>query len=75
MLEDAHFKARNAIIEMADKHIGSIKMQNTFPKFSRTPGNVRWTGPDHGEHNEEIFKGVLGMTDGEIGNYKEKGII
>ena len=52
-----------------------MKMQNTFPKFSRTPGNVRWTGPDHGEHNEEIYKDLLGLTDKEIGNYKEKGII
>ncbi len=63
MLEDAHFKARDAIIDVADKHIGSMKMQNTFPKFSRTPGNVRWTGPDHGEHNEEVYKDLLG-TDG-----------
>jgi len=75
MLEDAHFKAREAIVDVADKHIGSIKMQNTFPKFSRTPGNIRWTGPDHGEHNEEIYKDLLGMTDGQIGDYKEKGII
>jgi len=75
MLEDAHFKAREAIIDITDKHIGPMKMQNTFPKFSRTPGNVRWTGPDHGEHNEEIYKDLLGLTDKEIGNYKEKGII
>ena len=75
MLEDAHFKAREAIIDITDKHIGPMKMQNTFPKFSRTPGNARWTGPDHGEHNEEIYKGLLGLTDKEIGNYKEKGII
>ncbi|MEE2704966.1 MAG: CaiB/BaiF CoA-transferase family protein [Pseudomonadota bacterium] len=75
MLEDAHFKAREAIIDITDKHIGPMKMQNTFPKFSRTPGNVRWTGPDHGEHNEEIYKDLLGLSDKEIGNYKDKGII
>ena len=75
MLEDAHFKAREAIIDIADKHIGPMKMQNTFPKFSRTPGNVRWTGPDHGEHNEQIYKDLLGMTDKQLGDYKDKGII
>jgi len=75
MLEDEHFKAREAIITIMDKHVGDMKMQNTFPKFSRTPGNVRWTGADHGEHNEEIYKGLLGMTDQQIGDYKEKGII
>jgi len=66
---------REAIIEIADKHIGKIKMQNTFPKFSDTPGNVRWTGPDHGEHNEEIYKDLLGFTDSKIDEYKNKGII
>lgn len=75
MLEDEHFKAREAIISIMDKHVGEMKMQNTFPKFSRTPGNVRWTGPDHGEHNEEVYKGLLGLTDKQIGDYKEKGII
>jgi len=75
MLEDEHFKAREAIISIMDKHVGEMKMQNTFPKFSRTPGNVRWTGPDHGEHNEEVYKGLLGFTDKQIGDYKEKGII
>ena len=75
MLENAHYKAREAIIEVTDKTIGPLKMQNTFPKFSRTPGNVRWTGPDHGEHNEEVYKDILGLTDKQIGDYKEKGII
>ena len=75
MLEDAHFKAREAIIEVLDKDIGGLKMQNTFPKLSRTPGNVRWTGPDHGQHNEEIYLGLLGLSDAQFGEYKEKGII
>ncbi len=75
MLEDAHFKAREAIIEVMDKDIGGLKMQNTFPKLSRTPGNVRWTGPDHGQHNEEIYLGLLGLSDAQFGEYKEKGII
>jgi len=75
MLEDAHFKARNAIVEVADKHLGTIKMQNTFPKLSSTPGKVNWSGPDHGEHNEEVYKGMLGMDDSTFTEYKDQGII
>jgi formyl-CoA transferase len=75
MLADAHFKAREAIVEVADKTLGKLKMQNTFPKLSETPGKVRWTGPDLGEHNEEIFGGILGMDSKTMKDYQERGII
>ena len=75
MLQDAHFKAREAIVEVADKHLGKIKMQSMFPKLSATPGKVRWTGPDLGEHNEDIYKGLLGMDDATFKDYRAKGII
>ena len=75
MLADPHFKARQAIIEVADKHLGTLKMQSTFPKLSSTPGQVRWTGPDLGEHNEDIYKGLLGMDDKTYKEYQERGII
>lgn len=75
MLKDPHFKAREAIIEVADKHLGQLKMQNIFPKMSETPGKVRWTGPDLGQHNDEIYKGLLGMDDATYADYKKRGII
>jgi formyl-CoA transferase len=75
MLADAHFKAREAIVEVADKTLGTLKMQNTFPKLSATPGKVRWTGPDLGEHNEEVYGGVLGLSTATMKDYQERGII
>jgi formyl-CoA transferase len=75
MLEDAHFKAREAIVEIADKNLGKLKMQNTFPKLSSTPGKVRWSGPELGEHNNDIYKGLLGMDDKTFSEYQERGII
>lgn len=75
MLKDPHFKAREAIVEVVDKHLGTLKMQSMFPKMSATPGKVRWTGPDLGEHNEEIYKGLLGMDDATFKDYRSKAII
>ena len=75
MLKDPHFKAREAIIEVQDKALGALKMQSTFPKLSETPGGVQWTGPDLGQHNEEIYKGLLGMDDATYQDYKKRGII
>ena len=75
MLEDAHFKAREAIIRVADSTFGSIAMQNVTPKLGTTPGEVRHTGPDLGEHNDEIYKGLLGLDGARIEDLKSKGII
>ena len=43
---------------------GELPMQNVVPKLSDTPGSVRTAGPDLGEHNDEVWKGLLGI-DGE----------
>ena len=75
MLDDPHFKAREAIIKIAHPQFKNLQMQNVFPKFSKTPSTVRWSGPELGEHNEEIYKGILDMSDTDINGYKEREII
>ena len=66
MLRDPHFAARGSIVRVPDERFGELAMQNVAPRFSRTPGSVRWTGPDLGEHTREVLTGVLGLTDGEV---------
>lgn len=63
MLEDPHFKARDAIVTMDHEEFGDFPVQNVFPKLSRTPGKVRSLGPSLGEHNEEVLDGLLGLDD------------
>ncbi len=75
MLEDPHFAAREAIVDVPYPEVGHLKMQNVFPKFSETPGSVRWAGPALGEHNEEIYKGRLGMSDERYEELKRAGHI
>ncbi|MFG1425319.1 CaiB/BaiF CoA transferase family protein [Roseixanthobacter glucoisosaccharinicivorans] len=45
---------RAAIVEVADRDLGSIPMPNIIPRFSATPGVFRRPAPAVGEHNEEI---------------------
>jgi len=63
MMEDPHYAARENIVGVEDPEIGEVPMQNVVPKLTETPGEVRWTGPALGEHNEEVYGGVLGMSD------------
>jgi crotonobetainyl-CoA:carnitine CoA-transferase CaiB-like acyl-CoA transferase len=50
-------------------------MQNVIPRLSETPGKVRWTGPKLGQHNDEVYKGVLGLGEEEQNGLRERGII
>lgn len=61
MLQDAHFKARNAIVNVRHPDFGDLKMQNVAPQLSETPGRVHGPSPRLGEHNEEIYLQLLGM--------------
>jgi formyl-CoA transferase len=50
-------------------------MQNVAPRLSRTPGKVRTAGPALGEHNREIWQGLLGLTTDEIAQYTDRSVI
>ncbi len=75
MLEDPHFKARQAIIEVMHPELGSLKMQNIAPKLSLTPGQVRAVGPELGQHNAEVYGGLLGYDETRIQTLRDQGII
>jgi crotonobetainyl-CoA:carnitine CoA-transferase CaiB-like acyl-CoA transferase len=62
MLADPHFKAREAIVSTAHPIFGELKMQNVAPKLSLTPGSIRSAAPELGQHNDEIYQQLLGLT-------------
>ncbi len=75
MIDDPHFSARKAIIDIEHPDFGVIKMQNVAPKLSKNPGKVRKVGPNLGEHNSYVFKEILKKTDDELLALEKKGVI
>ena len=72
---DPHYAARGDIALVDDPTIGPVKMQGVYPRLSRTPGAIRRGAPRLGEHNREIYQGVLGLTDEEIESLARDGVI
>ena len=48
---------------------------NVLPKLSETPGELKWLGADLGQHNDEIYRGQLGLSADEIERLRRDGII
>ena len=67
MFEDEHFWAREMLLEHEDAEFGKYVGPGIAPKFSDTPGRVRWSGTwEHGSHNHEVYGGLLGLSDEEL---------
>lgn len=72
MLEDPHFAAREALVEVESERWGKFKMQNTFPRMSDTPGSIRSLAPvEIGQHNAEVYEQLLGIDAAELARLKD----
>lgn len=75
IFEDPHYAARENILRMTDPRAGELAVPNLVPRLSDTPGRVNWLGPELGSHNDEIYKGLLGLNDAELERLKGAGVV
>jgi formyl-CoA transferase len=75
MLKDPHFQAREAIVTVPHPDFGELKMQNVAPKLSETPGSIRSPSPALGQHNDEIYRNLLGLDARVYESLKSRKVI
>jgi formyl-CoA transferase len=75
IFSDPQYAARHDIIEPADPEVGPVPMPAATPRFSRTPSGVRFVGPALGEHNRQVFGGLLGLSEDEQRRLHADGVI
>ena len=62
LLDDPHFKSREAIVTVPHPDFGELRMQNVAPKLSETPGAIRRPSPAMGQHNDEVYRELLALS-------------
>ncbi|MGN0159121.1 MAG: CaiB/BaiF CoA transferase family protein [Brotaphodocola sp.] len=74
--EDPHIAgAREMFIEIEDPEAGKIKVTNSHIKMSETKPGFRTPAPMLGQHNEEVYCGLLGYTKEQYEQMIADGII
>jgi crotonobetainyl-CoA:carnitine CoA-transferase CaiB-like acyl-CoA transferase len=57
------------------KVMGPSPYEGLEHRLSRTPGELRSPAPALGQHNDEVFRGMLGLDAAEIARLKEERVI
>ncbi len=73
---DPQLKARDYFVTVEHRGLGRpLTMPGAFAKMSATPIGPQGPAPQLGEHNEEIYGGVLGLSAREIVELRAVGAI
>lgn len=71
---DPHLHERKMLIEAEDPEVGRTFVPGLTVKFSDTPGEVG-SIPRPGQHNEEVYGGLLGCTPEDLKRWSAEQII
>ncbi|GIU89886.1 MAG: hypothetical protein KatS3mg010_0985 [Acidimicrobiia bacterium] len=66
--------ARGDLVTVDDPVIGPVRQQAPFPRRAGEPVVAPSGAPRLGEHTDEVLAS-LGLTDGEIGDLRSRGIV
>jgi crotonobetainyl-CoA:carnitine CoA-transferase CaiB-like acyl-CoA transferase len=75
IVADPQVRARGSVIEVDDPVLGPVRQQAPVPRLERTPATVARGAPRLGEHNDEVYGGLLGMTADELDALRREGIV
>lgn len=74
MFNDEHFQARG-MFEQVEINGKPLKIPAILPKLTRTQGQTQWPGPELGQHNDEVLKELLGLSDDKLKSLAERKVI
>jgi len=77
VVRDPQFQARGMLVEHYDEAADrTVLGPGVVPVLSATPGGVRSAGPARpGQHNDEVYGQLLGLSQEELTNLTEQGVL
>jgi formyl-CoA transferase len=75
IVADPHYQARGQVITVESADHGPLLQPGIVPRLTETPGSVHGRAPLLGEHNDEVFGGLLGIDAETMAGYRARGVI
>ncbi|MCV7377418.1 CoA transferase [Mycobacterium alsense] len=75
LVADEQLTHREVFVSVDDAQLGPMTVQAPVPRFSSAAGAVAHLGPCLGEHNAEVYGGLLGLGADEIAGLRTRGVL
>ncbi|HEX7927933.1 MAG TPA: CoA transferase [bacterium] len=75
IFQDPQFAARGNLLRVQDPRAGEVVVPNVVPRLTATPGKVDHLGPKFAEHNREVYRALLGLSDSDMAGLAKDGVI
>lgn len=73
--DDLQYRYRGMIRSVEDPHLGAVLQCGIVPHFVEAPGDISRTGPDIGEHTDEVLNEILGIDAPALADLRLEGVI
>ncbi|MGH9014141.1 MAG: CaiB/BaiF CoA transferase family protein [Acidimicrobiia bacterium] len=75
MFADAHFAHRGDLVEVDDPVAGPMRQQAPFPRVVGEEVPVPTGAPRLGEHTRDVLGGLLGLSEAELDQLADDGVV
>ena len=75
IFDDPQFAAREDVVTVDAEGIGPVAVAGVVPRLSATPGRIASLGPPLGNANDEIYGGLLGVSEEDRARLRSDGVI
>ena len=72
---DPHMAARGDLVPVEDPVIGTVRQQAPFPRLAKHPAPVPTGAPRLGQHNREVWCDLVGLSESELADLIERGVL
>jgi crotonobetainyl-CoA:carnitine CoA-transferase CaiB-like acyl-CoA transferase len=66
LLAEPHLRSREAWVQHTHPDAGTWEMEAPPWQLSRTPGHIRMPAPGFGQHNNYVFRELLGLSEADV---------
>jgi len=75
ILADPHFAARGDLVVVDDPVAGPVRQQAPFPRLDGQRPAAPAPAPALGQHNRDVWCGMVGLTEDELEGFMQAGVI
>ncbi len=75
IVADPQYAARDQVVTVETLAYGQVLQPGIVPRLTETPGRISSRAPTLGEHNIEVFQGILGLSAEEMTRLQAANVI